>query len=220
MHGIGFFKQVWKLSRFLSQSFNGNFDQSDVRNDMAAFGRYVATRSAMDRSLHSDQTNGLVSRYVGTDSFADRSLRSDRPNGLVGRYVATNQMAWSLTSWCPFLTPTNISTDISKQTSVDDATNQGRLVPKVTSDMYDTHHHGEEISADTYATLGRHQFNLDSFEDRLQRIENTTATMKEKWRRGDEAMRDFTGPDTCLKVLASCDRYPQGKAYTFIYAKK
>ncbi|KAF2578225.1 hypothetical protein F2Q68_00005066 [Brassica cretica] len=75
-----------------------------------------------------------------------------------------------------------------KQTSVDDATNRGRLVPKVTSDMSDTHTHGEEISADTYATLRRHQFNLESLRDRLQNMENTTATMKEKWRRGDEAM--------------------------------
>ncbi|KAF3546320.1 hypothetical protein DY000_02006761 [Brassica cretica] len=82
--------------------------------------------------------------------------------------------------------------------------------------MSDTHYHGEEISADTYATLRRHQFNLESHEDRLQGMENTTTTMKEKWLRGDEAMRDFTGPDTCLKILASCDRYPQGKAYTFI----
>ncbi|WZZ24943.1 hypothetical protein YC2023_008344 [Brassica napus] len=85
------------------------------------------------------------------------------------------------------------STDINQKTSVDDATNRGRLVPKMTSDMSDTHYHGEEISADTYATLRRHQFNLESLEERLQRMENTTATMKEKWRRGDEAMRDFTG---------------------------
>ncbi|KAF3560143.1 hypothetical protein F2Q69_00012611 [Brassica cretica] len=74
----------------------------------------------------------------------------------------------------------NISTDILLQTSVDEATNRGWLVPKVTSDMSDTHHHGEEISADIYATLRRHQFNLESLEDRLQRMENTTATMKEK----------------------------------------
>ncbi|KAF3502032.1 hypothetical protein F2Q69_00042342 [Brassica cretica] len=59
--------------------------------------------------------------------------------------------------------------------------------------MSDTHYHGEEISDDTYSTLRRHQFNLESLEERLQRMENTTATMKEKWRRGDEAMRDFTG---------------------------
>ncbi|KAF2545348.1 hypothetical protein F2Q70_00021809 [Brassica cretica] len=90
----------------------------------------------------------------------------------------------------------NKSTDIHHRTSVDNATNRGRLVPKMTSDMSDTHYHGEEISADTYATLRRHQFNLESPEERLQRIENTTATMKEKWRRGDEAMRDFTD---CLK---------------------
>ena len=49
----------------------------------------------------------------------------------------------------------------------------------MTSDMSDTHYHGEEISADTYATLRRHQFNLESLEERLQKMENTTATMKE-----------------------------------------
>ncbi|KAF3594710.1 hypothetical protein DY000_02023689 [Brassica cretica] len=87
----------------------------------------------------------------------------------------------------------NKSTDIHHRTSVDDATNRDRLVPKMTSDMSDTHYHGEKISADTYTTLRRHQFNLESLEERLQRMENTTATMKEKWRRGDEAMRDFTG---------------------------
>ncbi|KAF3538781.1 hypothetical protein F2Q69_00023105 [Brassica cretica] len=63
----------------------------------------------------------------------------------------------------------------------------------MTSDMSNTPYHGEEISADTYAALTRHQFNLESLGERLQRIENTTATMKDKWRRGDEAMRDFTG---------------------------
>ncbi|KAF3576699.1 hypothetical protein DY000_02030946 [Brassica cretica] len=87
----------------------------------------------------------------------------------------------------------NISTDIHHRRSVDDATNRGRLVPKMTSDMSDTHYHGEEISADTYATLRRHQFNLENLEERLQRMENTTVTRKEKWRKGDEAMRDFTG---------------------------
>ncbi|KAF3513132.1 hypothetical protein F2Q69_00005724 [Brassica cretica] len=50
----------------------------------------------------------------------------------------------------------NKSTDIHRRTSVDDVTNQGRLVQKVTSDMSDTHNHGAEISADTYATLMRH----------------------------------------------------------------
>ncbi|KAF3609707.1 hypothetical protein DY000_02049127 [Brassica cretica] len=86
----------------------------------------------------------------------------------------------------------NKSTDNHKQTSVDEATNQGRLVPKVISDMSDTHNHGEDISADTYATLMRRQFNFESLEDRLQEIENTTATMKDKWRKGDEAMQNFT----------------------------
>ncbi|KAF3505233.1 hypothetical protein F2Q69_00042300 [Brassica cretica] len=74
----------------------------------------------------------------------------------------------------------NISTDIHRHISVDEATNRVRLVPKVKSDMSDTHYHGEEISADTYATLRRHQLNLESLGDRLQRMENTTATMKEK----------------------------------------
>ncbi|KAF2578641.1 hypothetical protein F2Q70_00011316 [Brassica cretica] len=45
----------------------------------------------------------------------------------------------------------NKSTDIHHRTLVDEASNRGRLVQKVTSDMPDTHNHGEEISADTYA---------------------------------------------------------------------
>ncbi|KAL0645776.1 hypothetical protein Bca4012_044067 [Brassica carinata] len=110
----------------------------------------------------------------------------------------------------------NISTDIRRQTSVDEATNLGQLVPKMKSDMSDTYYHGEEISADTYAILRRHQFNLESLGDRLQRMENTTATMKEKWRRGDEAMRDFTGTwfnkrreemDTCFPTSSSFQHY-------------
>ncbi|KAF2542158.1 hypothetical protein F2Q68_00032076 [Brassica cretica] len=87
----------------------------------------------------------------------------------------------------------NKSTDTHRQTSVDNATNRGRLVQKVTSDMFEKHNHGEEISADTYAPVMRHQFNLESIGDRLQKIEDATTIMKDKWRRGDEAMRDFTG---------------------------
>ena len=87
----------------------------------------------------------------------------------------------------------NISTDSHRTTSIDESTTRGRLVPKVKSDMSDTHNHGEEISANTYATLMRHQFNLENLGDRLQKIGNTTASMKDKWRRGDEATRDFTG---------------------------
>ncbi|KAF3528611.1 hypothetical protein DY000_02039747 [Brassica cretica] len=94
----------------------------------------------------------------------------------------------------------NKSTDIHRQISVDDATNRGRLLPKVTSDMSDTHNHGEEISADTYATLMRHQFNLERLGDRLQKMENTTATIKERWRGGDEAIRDFTDSTKDNKV--------------------
>ncbi|KAF2593262.1 hypothetical protein F2Q70_00043557 [Brassica cretica] len=87
----------------------------------------------------------------------------------------------------------NKSIDIHNQTSIDSDTKRGRVVPKTTSDMSNTPCHGEEISTDTYATLTRHPFNLESLGERLQRIENTTTTMKDKWRRGDEAMRDFTG---------------------------
>uniref|UniRef100_A0A0D3CFQ7 Uncharacterized protein n=1 Tax=Brassica oleracea var. oleracea TaxID=109376 RepID=A0A0D3CFQ7_BRAOL len=110
----------------------------------------------------------------------------------------------------------NKSTDIHHRFLVADATNRGRLVPKMTSDMSDTHYHGEEISADTYTPLRRHQFKLESLEERLQRMENTTATMKEKWRRGDEAMRDFTGTwfnkrkeemDTCFPTSPSAQNY-------------
>ncbi|KAF2582430.1 hypothetical protein F2Q68_00004547 [Brassica cretica] len=56
---------------------------------------------------------------------------------------------------------------------------------------------GELVEIQSYIArrpeASRHQFNLESLEERLQRMENTTATMKEKWRRGDEATRDFTG---------------------------
>ncbi|KAG5398139.1 hypothetical protein IGI04_019953 [Brassica rapa subsp. trilocularis] len=110
----------------------------------------------------------------------------------------------------------NKSTDSHRQTSVDEATNQGRLVPKVKSDMFDTHNHGEEISADTYATLMRHQFNLESLGDRLQKIENTIASMTDKWRREDEAMRDLAGTwfnkrreemETCFPISSSFQHY-------------
>ncbi|KAL0815468.1 hypothetical protein Bca101_071912 [Brassica carinata] len=64
----------------------------------------------------------------------------------------------------------NKSTDIHHRTAVDNTTNRGRLVPNMISDMSDTHYHEEEISADTYTTLRRHQFNLESLEERLQRM--------------------------------------------------
>ncbi|KAF2582048.1 hypothetical protein F2Q68_00004078 [Brassica cretica] len=66
--------------------------------------------------------------------------------------------------------------------------------------MSNTPNHGKETSADTYTALPRHQFNLESLGQRLQRIENTTAAMKDKWRRGDEAMRDFTDSTKDTKV--------------------
>ncbi|KAF3557369.1 hypothetical protein F2Q69_00013038 [Brassica cretica] len=101
----------------------------------------------------------------------------------------------------------NISTDSQRRTAIDEATpaNRGRLVPKMKSDMSDTNNHGEEISDDAYATLIRNQFRLESLGERLQKIENETATMKDKWRRGDEAMRDFTDStkDTIVDQLVN-----------------
>ncbi|KAF2613275.1 hypothetical protein F2Q70_00011607 [Brassica cretica] len=87
-----------------------------------------------------------------------------------------------------------------------------REVQKVTSDMSNIHNREEEISVDTYATVMRHKFNLESLGDRLQKIQDATTTMKDKWRRGDEAIRDFTGTwfnkrkeemETCFPTSAS-----------------
>ncbi|KAF2619171.1 hypothetical protein F2Q68_00039049 [Brassica cretica] len=64
----------------------------------------------------------------------------------------------------------NKSTDNRRRTSVDEATNRGRLVQKMKTDMSDTHRHGEEISDDAYVTLIRNQFQLESLDDRLQKI--------------------------------------------------
>ncbi|KAF2546950.1 hypothetical protein F2Q70_00020444 [Brassica cretica] len=94
----------------------------------------------------------------------------------------------------------NKSIDTISSASIDIDTYRGRLVPKTTSDMSNTLYHGKEISADTYTALTRHQFNLESLGERLQRIENTFASMKDKWRRGDEAMRDFTDSTNDTKV--------------------
>ncbi|KAF3540782.1 hypothetical protein F2Q69_00021683 [Brassica cretica] len=94
----------------------------------------------------------------------------------------------------------NKSIDTNLSASIDSDTNRSWLVPKTASDMSNTPYHGMEISADTYASLTRHQFKLESLSERLQRIENTTAAMKNKWRRGDEAMRDFTDSTKDTKV--------------------
>ncbi|KAF3540048.1 hypothetical protein F2Q69_00021731 [Brassica cretica] len=76
------------------------------------------------------------------------------------------------------------STSIDRRINIstDEATpaTRGRLVPKIKSDMSDTNNHGEAISDDAYATLIRNQFQLESLGERLQKIENATATMKDK----------------------------------------
>ena len=61
-----------------------------------------------------------------------------------------------------------------------------------------------------------HQFKLECLGDRLQKIENVTATMNDKWRRGDKAMRDFIGTwfnksreemETCFPASTSFPHY-------------
>ena len=82
--------------------------------------------------------------------------------------------------------------------------------------MSDTNNHGEKISNDAYATLIRNLFQLESLRERLQKIENASATMKDKWRRGVDAMRDFTGTwfnkrieemETCFPASPSFPHY-------------
>lgn len=46
--------------------------------------------------------------------------------------------------------------------------------------MSNTNKQGEEISADTYATVMRHQFNLESLGDILQKIEDAITITKDK----------------------------------------
>ena len=87
-----------------------------------------------------------------------------------------------------------LSTDSHSRTSIDEATptDRGKLVTKVTSDISDTINHEEELLDETYSTLVRHQFKLECLGDRLQKIENTTTTIKDKWHIGDKVMSDFT----------------------------
>ncbi|KAF3525905.1 hypothetical protein F2Q69_00047423 [Brassica cretica] len=114
----------------------------------------------------------------------------------IQRYIARRPETSTSINRC-----NNKSTDSHRRISVDEATNRGRLVPKVKSDMSDTHNHGEEILDDvfvqtyiihlivlmcfhaplrprTYVTLIRNQFQLESLDDRLQKIENATASMR------------------------------------------
>ncbi|KAF3541487.1 hypothetical protein F2Q69_00022646 [Brassica cretica] len=155
-------------------------------------------------------------------------------------------------------TPTSIGRNLS--TSIDDALSPSNPmksqpdsytraeIDQMVEEIFKTLGAAEERLDkiyDIYAILVRHQFELECLGDILQKIENATATMNDKWHRGDKAMRYFIGtkadlqpnclgawytwdqilqtslegPDTCLGILASCDRYPQGKAYTFIYAR-
>uniref|UniRef100_M4F5M8 Uncharacterized protein n=1 Tax=Brassica campestris TaxID=3711 RepID=M4F5M8_BRACM len=94
----------------------------------------------------------------------------------------------------------NISTNIHRQTSVDDATNRGRQVPKaVRKDIFTKITFRKNGYADFYGLSDIDSVVTDfdpnkSLGDRLQKMENITATLKEKWRRGNEAMRDFTDP--------------------------
>uniref|UniRef100_M4FI19 Uncharacterized protein n=1 Tax=Brassica campestris TaxID=3711 RepID=M4FI19_BRACM len=72
----------------------------------------------------------------------------------------------------------NKSIDTNHSASIDSDTNRGRLVAKTTSNTSNTPYHGKEISADTYATLTRHEFNLESLGERLQRTETHNCSNK------------------------------------------
>ncbi|KAF3489628.1 hypothetical protein F2Q69_00053142 [Brassica cretica] len=116
----------------------------------------------------------------------------------IKRYIASRREASTSIYRC-----TTISTDRFRRKSIDDVPTQyrGELVTKVTSvDKSDTNNHGQDISDHTYAKLVRHQFNIECLEERLQNLANTTATMKDKWKRGDEAMRSFIDSTKDTKV--------------------
>ncbi|KAF2552785.1 hypothetical protein F2Q68_00034356 [Brassica cretica] len=103
---------------------------------------------------------------------------------------------------------TTISTNRFRRKSIDDVPTQyrGKLVTKVTSvDKSDTNNHGQDISDHTYAKLVRHQFNNECLEERLQNLANTTATMKDKWKRGDEAMRSLIDPSRRLPRISTTE---------------
>ncbi|KAF3519979.1 hypothetical protein DY000_02060059 [Brassica cretica] len=166
----------------------------EMRQDIARMQTQRAaeatTPTSIDRNLPTSfdadppKSNPIKSQ---PDSYTRAEIDQMREIVEIQRYIACRPEALTSTN-----RRINISTDSLRRISIDEATNRGGLVPKVKSDMSDINNHGEEISADTYATLVRHQFKLECLGDRLQRIENTTATMKDKWCRGDKAMRDFT----------------------------
>ncbi|KAF3567029.1 hypothetical protein DY000_02014266 [Brassica cretica] len=109
-------------------------------------------------------------------------------------------------------TTTPASIDRNLPTSIDDDPSQSNPM-KSQPDSY-TRAEIDQMVEEIYRTLGAAEERLEKRCDdiyfpwdmtissltsqtkamqRLRRIENTTATMKDKWSRGDEAMRDFTG---------------------------
>ncbi|KAF3558258.1 hypothetical protein F2Q69_00013889 [Brassica cretica] len=162
----------------------------------------IGPRTSQAQSLRSDQARAKA-RLLRSDRARAKvghwSLRSDRGRAKLGRYSEIVEIQRYIASRPEASTSIDrgikTPTDSNRRTSIDEATptNRGHLVTKVTSDVSDVNNHGKEISDDTYATLVRQQCKLDCLGDRLHKIENTTATTNDKWRRGDEAMRDFTG---------------------------
>ena len=105
------------------------------------------------------------------------------------------------------LTSEKVSTRFSHQ-------GRDRLVGR--RDLQSSGHYRREAWWEMWWHLFPNGLLFESLGDRLQRMENTTATMKEKWRRGDEAMRDFTGTwfnkrreemETCFPTSSSFQHY-------------
>ncbi|KAF2584388.1 hypothetical protein F2Q70_00035679 [Brassica cretica] len=197
-------------------SMHGGDEAKHSQDPDIAYGRRTAPAS-IDRhhstSIDDDLTHSNTMKFQ-PDSYTraeiDQLIEAIRREIVViQRYIARRPGASASID-----RRNNKSTDSHRRTSVDKGTNRGRLVPKVKSDMSDTHKHGEEISDDTYATLMRHQFNLESLGDRLRKVENTTSSMKNKWHRGFEAIRDFTA--SLSEEARDRDLLPEG---TDVFAK-
>ncbi|KAF3576753.1 hypothetical protein DY000_02031426 [Brassica cretica] len=165
------------IDRHLSTSIDDDLTHSNMMKSQPD----SYTRAEIDQ---------LVEEIYRTLETAERGLIGDREIVEIQRYIACRPEASTTID-----RRNNISTDSRRWTSIVGATNRGSLVPKITSVMSDTNNHGEEISDDAYTTFIRNQFQLESLEERLQKIENADATMKDKGRRGDEAIRDFTAYD-------------------------
>ncbi|KAF2598910.1 hypothetical protein F2Q68_00010237 [Brassica cretica] len=100
--------------------------------------------------------------------------------------------------------------------------------------MESMHEELNELLEYAYNKIGWHQISIENILERLQNISNAIQKMDERWTRNDEEPKltsntkpdiiaclgawytwdrilqtSLEVPDTCLKILASCDRYSQ-----------